>query len=111
MRAGKLRHRITIQRPSFVQDPVTGEMVKTWVDVWVRVPSDVDPVSVTQFVAAAAPQNKVTARVVIRYRAGVDGTMRILHRGKIYDIQGALPDTQSGLDYLTMPCSEGVNDG
>ena len=111
MRAGRLRHRITIQRPSFAQDPITGEMVKTWVDAWTRVPSDVDPVSVNQFVADGAPQNKVTARVLIRYRAGVDGTMRILHRGKVYDIEGVLPDTVSGLEYLTLPCSEGVNDG
>ncbi len=111
MRAGRLRHRITIQRPSFAQDPITGEMVKTWIDAWTSVPSDVDPVSVNQFVAAGAPQNKVTARVLIRYRAGVDGTMRVLHRGKVYDIEGVLPDTVSGLEYLTLPCSEGVNDG
>lgn len=111
MRAGRLRHRITIQRPQYDQDPATGEMVTTWVDAWDKVPAAVEPVSVTQFVAAAAPHNRVSARIIIRYRAGVEPDMRILYRGKVYDIQGVLEDAESGLDYLTLPCSEGVSDG
>ncbi|WP_455913795.1 phage head closure protein [Pseudomonas syringae] len=111
MRAGRLRHRITIQRPHYDQDPVTGEMVTSWVDAWAKVPAAVEPVSVTQFVVAAAPQNRVSVRIIIRYRAGVEPAMRILYRQKVYDIQGVLADTDSGLDYLTLPCSEGVTDG
>ena len=111
MRAGRLRHRITIQRPQYDQDPATGEMVTTWVDAWAKVPAAVEPVSVTQFVAAAAPQNRVSVRIIIRYRAGVEPSMRVLYRGKALDIQGVLADTDSGLDYLTLPCSEGVSDG
>jgi SPP1 family predicted phage head-tail adaptor len=111
MRAGRLRHRIDFQRPSFAQDPVTGEMIKTWVEVWVKVPASVEPLSAREFIAAAATHNEVTARIGIRKRAGVDPTMRIIHRGKIYNIEGVLPDPKSGLDYLTLPCSEGVDDG
>ena len=37
--------------------------------------------------------------------------MRILHRGKIYNIEGVLPDDESGLQWLTLPYSEGVKDG
>jgi SPP1 family predicted phage head-tail adaptor len=111
MRAGRLRHRIDFQRPSFAQDPVTGEMIKTWVEVWGKVPASVEPFSAREFIAAAATQNEVTARIGIRKRAGVDPTMRIIHRGKIYNIEGVLPDPKSGLDYLTLPCSEGVDDG
>jgi SPP1 family predicted phage head-tail adaptor len=111
MRAGKLRHRVDFQRPSFAQDPVTGEMVKTWVEVWSKVPASVEPLSAREFIAAAATQVEVIVRIGIRRRAGVEATMRIIHRGKIYNIQGVLPDPKSGLDYLTLPCSEGVNDG
>lgn len=37
--------------------------------------------------------------------------MRITHRGKVYNIAGVLPDNMSGLEYITLPVSEGVNDG
>ncbi|RCI32641.1 head-tail adaptor protein, partial [Acinetobacter baumannii] len=30
MQAGKLKHRITIQRPINTQDPVTGKLIQTW---------------------------------------------------------------------------------
>ncbi|TKE23299.1 head-tail adaptor protein, partial [Klebsiella pneumoniae] len=29
----------------------------------------------------------------------------------IYNIEGVLPDPRSGREYLTLPCSEGDNDG
>ncbi|PMV79621.1 MULTISPECIES: phage head closure protein [unclassified Pseudomonas] len=111
MRAGKLRNRITIESPVYVQDPATGEMVRTWVEAWAKVPSSIEPLSAREFITAAAEQSKVSARIVIRYRPGVNATMRILHRDKIYVIEGVLADRESGLEYLTLPCSEGVSDG
>ncbi|WP_261795007.1 head-tail adaptor protein, partial [Pseudomonas syringae] len=45
------------------------------------------------------------------YRAGVLPTMRILYRGDTYDIKGpALPDPDSGLEYLTILVAKGVRD-
>lgn len=110
MRAGKLRHKVTIQAPGLTQDPVTGEMVAGWADfasVW----ASVEPLSARDFIAAQANQSEITARIVIRYREGILPTMRILHRSKVYAIQGVLPDAKSGLEYLTIPVSEGVKDG
>lgn len=110
LRAGDLRHRITIQRPIYVQDPATGGMVRGWDDVatvWGRVA----PLSVREFVAAQAIASEVTARITIRYRPDVTAKCRILYRGKIYNIRGVLSDPESGLEYLTLPVSEGVNSG
>lgn len=111
MRSGKLRHRVDIQKPQFAQDDVTGEVLKSWAVAWSKVPASIEPVSAREFIAAAAVQSKVSTRIVIRYRAGVDSTMRILHRDKIYCIEGVLADKASGLEYLTLPCSEGLKDG
>lgn len=114
MRAGKLRHRIKFQQKTTAQDPMTGEMVTAWVDVtgWESVPASIEPLSVKDFIAAQATQSQLAARIVIRYRAGVLPTMRILHRAAIYNIEGPpLPDTNSGLEYLTLAVSAGVNDG
>lgn len=110
MRAGKLRHKVTIQARGEVQDLVSGGMVPGWTDfasVW----ASIEPLSARDFIAAQANQSEITARIVIRYREGILPTMRILHRGKVYAIQGALPDAHSGLEYLTLPVSEGVSDG
>ena len=107
--AGKLRHRVILQEQQSVQDTL-GEMIVNWVEI-ARPWAAVEPLSAREFVASAAGQSQVTARITIRYRAGVNATQRILHRGKIYNIEGVLADKESGLEYLTLPCSEGVNLG
>lgn len=110
MRAGKLRHRVKIQQPGVTQDPDTGEMVNGWSDfaiVW----ASVEPLSVREFIASEAGQSEITARITIRYREGITAEMRALHRGKVYNIHGVLADPKSGLEYLTLPVSAGVNDG
>lgn len=112
MRAGKLRHRIVFQRPGQAQDPQTGEVIDGWETIWEKVPASVEPLSARDLIAAQAGQSEASGRMVIRYRAGVLPTMRILHRGDVYNIQGPpLPDPESGLEYLTILVAKGVNDG
>lgn len=112
MMAGKLRHRVDFQALGVVQDPASGEMVTGWSTIWTKVPAAVEPLSARDMIAAQAAQSEATARVVIRYRAGVLPTMRIIHRGEVYDIKGpALPDQGSGMEYLTIVVAKGVNDG
>jgi len=110
MQAGKLRHRITLQHKVNVQDQLTGAVNPEWRDmatVW----ADVVPLSARELIAAQATQGQITTRITIRYRAGLTNDNRIVFRGQIYNIEGVLPDAVSGREYLTLPCSEGVNDG
>lgn len=109
--AGRLRHRVDIQGRQDVQDPVTGEMVPAWVSVWTAVPAAIEPLSAREFIAAQAVQSQVVARITLRYREGLDASMRIVHKGAIYNIAGLLPDKDSGLEYFTIPVSQGVNQG
>lgn len=112
MRAGRLRHRVAFQTPGLVQDPGTGEMLPGWETAWDKVPASVEPLSARDLIAAQAGQSEASARIVIRFRAGVLPTMRILHRGDVYNIQGPpLPDPDSGLEYLSILVSKGLNDG
>lgn len=113
MEAGKLRHRVAIQQKVPTQDPDSGEIINTWATVpgWDKVPAAIEPVSAKEFVAGQQVQSQVTTRITIRARPGVLPTMRILHGAKIYNIEGILPDRDSGLDYFTLPVSEGVSDG
>lgn len=113
MQAGKLRHRIIIQQRAQVQDEDSGEMIDGWAD-WPRPGAkhwaSIEPLSARDFIAARAVQSQVTGRIVLRHREGLVPTMRILYRNKIYSIHGVLPDPDSGLEYLTLPVSEGVRD-
>ena len=46
--------------------------------------------------------------MTIRYRDDITHDMRIVYRGKTYNIEAALPDMESGLEWLTLLVSEGV---
>lgn len=108
--AGKLRHRIALDEKRLQQDPITGATETHWCEVrslWAHV----SPLSGREIMAAASEYSKVTTRIQVRYRDDIDATMRIRHRGRLYNIHAVLPDAESGLEWLTLLCSEGVNDG
>jgi SPP1 family predicted phage head-tail adaptor len=112
--AGRLRHRVRIEKPGDSRDPSTGEPIPgDWVLVADSVPAEIVALSVRDYLAAAQHQSQITARIVIRYRAGITSNMRCtdLATGTIYNIQAPLADPESGREYLTFPCSTGVNDG
>lgn len=111
--AGRLRHRIDIQKQNNVQDPETGVMRTVWTNVATGVAAEIAPLSVREFIASSQMQSQITARIMIRYRTGLTPQMRILHpsTGKIYNPAGWFADPDSGLEYLTAPCCEGVNQG
>jgi SPP1 family predicted phage head-tail adaptor len=111
MEAGRLRHRVDFERRVDAQDPDTGAVTPSWVSVAKSVPAAIEPLSAREFIAAQSMQSEVTMRVVVRYRAGLNAAMRIKHGKRIYNPQGFLADKDSGVDYLTIPCSEGVNEG
>lgn len=111
MQAGKLRHRCIIEKPGGqTQDPDTGAMIEGWEEVG-RAWMAIEPLSARAFVAAQAAQSEVTGQLVMRYREAVDSSMRVRKGSTIYNIEGVLPDNRSGREYLTLPYSEGVNDG
>lgn len=102
MRAGRLRHRITIQTQTQVQDS-TGSIVLTWSEfatVW----ASIEPISGREFFSAAQVQSTVSTRIRIRNLPGVTETMRILHGTDYYDIQAVLTDAKSGLHEMQLMC-------
>lgn len=108
--AGKLRHRVKIQSPTQTQDQTTGEITVSWADV-ATVWAAVEALSVKEYLQSQANQSEVSARITIRHRDGLTADMRIVHRGKNYNPAGFLEDKASGLEYITIPCSEGVSEG
>lgn len=118
-----LRHQVRIERLDYlrdeagqaIQDDNTGETEQQWIEV-ATVWAAIEPSSARDFIASAKTQAEIVARIVIRYRDGLDGAMRLVHvrTGRpdvIYNPADFLPDKESGLDYLTAPCSRGVSEG
>jgi len=101
MQAGKLRHRVELQQVINSQDPQSGANIETWqplATVW----ASIEPLSARDFIAAQAAHNQISARAVIRYRTGIKSGMRLLDDSALYQIEGVLPDKESGKEYLTL---------
>lgn len=116
MRAGPLRHRVIIEKPVTLPS-VTGDPLVVWTQVARDVPADIKPMSVREFIAGAGGPlaSQLTAKITLRYRPGINATMRIKHwrdgTYDLYNLAGPLPDPDSGREYMVFPASRGVNDG
>jgi SPP1 family predicted phage head-tail adaptor len=108
---GHLVHRVDIEKRVTQVDAQTGLGADVWLSLAKDVPAKVTPISVRDFIASQANQSQIVARIVIRRRDGLSANMRIKFRGQIYNPMGWLPDPDSGLEYLTAPCTQGTNAG
>jgi SPP1 family predicted phage head-tail adaptor len=107
---GDLRHRLVIEDMLPIIDS-HGEHIGTgWVEV-AKVWGHVAPLSARELIEAQSMQSEVRARITIRPNAAVTATCRILHRGLIYNIAGIVPDPNSGIEWLTLPVTQGLNQG
>ena len=111
LKAGPLRHRVTIQ---VREDTTTGGRVETtWAPVYANVPARVKPSSVRALIASAQAQQEISAQITIRTIPGfaVTNRHRFVHGSDVYNPVAPLADDNSGEEYWTIPCSTGVNEG
>lgn len=86
MRAGPLRHRITIQEREFTDDPTKLQKQKQWVDV-ATVWGSIEPLNGHEETRADQEVALVTHRVRIRHRDDVKAEMQLSARGRIFGIE------------------------
>lgn len=106
----KLRQRVTLQSQTQTQDPNTGETTVSWTATVSDEPAEVVPLSGREFIQSGATQAGVDTRMTIRWRSGIEPTMRVVFDGNNYQISAVLPDP-SNRRWLTLMCQRGVNDG
>lgn len=89
----------------------SGGTVSAWTD-WKSVRADVIPLSGTERNVSSQGGQVAEARteILIRYRAGVDTTMRVLYAGKVYNIRH-VKDIGEDHDTMVLTCDTGVSDG
>lgn len=84
MKAGDLKHPISIERSTKITDD-RGNRVTVWVSVWSGMASMQD-VSGRDFYAAQAHQAQDVVTFGIRWQDGIDTAMRIIYAGQVYEI-------------------------
>lgn len=110
MRAGDLRDRISIDSLQ-VAKGASGGMQKAWVlhaTVWAK---RMD-YSGAERKASSAGGEVAVSRVefLIRLRDDLLETMRVRHKGKVFDIQHIKP-LANARGWMVLTCDTGVNDG
>lgn len=94
IRAGKLRHEVTIEAPTDTQD-ATGAATVTW-STFATVWAGFEPLTGREYFEAAARRAEATGRFWLRELAGVTTRMRVDHAGAHYDIDAVIPPEKPG---------------
>lgn len=84
MRAGRLRHRVKLQRATEACDD-HGQPVKSWYTE-ATVPAGVEPLRGKELVAGNQTAAEATVRIVMRYRPDVVADWRVVFGDHIFEI-------------------------
>lgn len=107
--AQELNQRIAFDTPVLVQDPETGEITTNWElvgMVWAKA----EPAVGREFEAAAAIQAERPVKFTMRWRDGIDETMRINWRANSYNIR-SIADVKGKQREMVIYTDGNVNDG
>ncbi len=88
MRVGKLRHSGVIEQYSEHRNTL-GETLKTWAE-FSKVWCDIKPLNGNEKYVSAEKHATATHQVIVRYVAGVNPKMRLVSRGRTFEILAAL---------------------
>jgi len=106
IRAGKYRHRITIQRKTEAIDPVTGYRTEVWSDYLRDVPAEFIAGPGREYLAAEAIRSEVHGRFAVRWSpeaSGIQSHDRVLWDGRLWELKSdPLPDETARKEFTLM---------
>lgn len=109
--AGDLTQRILIEQ-RVKTDNSRGEVTYSWIPFSGtsngKVYAQVNTLRGREFFAAAQTQSEITTRFRIRYRTGIDETMRITWKGVLYDIKAPPIEVNGGREWIDLMAKAGV---
>lgn len=106
MRAGQLRHTITIQQRD--KTVVRGAQSSTWNDVYAGVAASVQPLRGREVLISRQEHADLTHRVMLRYLDGITPKMRVVYGARILEIQSAINAGERNAE-LELLCVEVLN--
>lgn len=111
MRAGLLKHRLTLQSPQTTRDAV-GEQTLSFTTV-ATVPAEVAPISGREQFLASQRQASTTHVIRIRYSpqvANLDATWRLMLGTRIFAIDAPPRNIDEADVMLELQCTEGLRE-
>ncbi len=105
MRAGELRHKLTLQRSSKTR-AVGGKRTTTWTDV-AELYASIKPLSGDELQTAKATNAKASHEITTRYRAGITPKHRFTLGSRTFNIESVINVDERGAT-LKMVCGEDV---
>lgn len=117
MKAGRLRHRVTIQDPVEEQDATSGAVeIIDWEDTFADVHAEVEALSGREYLAAAQIQSEETHVITLRWRPGLHAKQRIVWAPsgdtiRYFNIVAPIVGGYGMREFIEIRCAEGVNDG
>ncbi|MET0332554.1 MAG: phage head closure protein [Dyella sp.] len=110
--AGTLNRLITIQQRSAAQDEA-GQPIDTWSDVisvWANIAGHTGMRSIATGSANGVVASIDAYSIRIRYREGIDTSMRVVCGSRTFDIKQIRYDL-AGREWTDLICQQGGNDG
>ena len=103
--AGKLRHRITVQRYTETEDPVTGYRTHAWTDL-LSTYAQFLPGPGREYLAGEALRSEVNGRLIVRWSpdaAGIRAYDRVLWDGRTWELKSdPIPDETARVSLTLM---------
>jgi len=106
MRAGKLRHRIEIQKVTESTDSVSGEVTREWTTietVW----GSIRPMRGTERFEASQVSPQATHKVNLRYDSRITSAHRLRFNSRIFGIEFPLNVNERNIE-LELLCKEAL---
>lgn len=89
IRAGELRHRVTIQQNNSTSRDAVGAEVPNWQDV-ATVWAAVEPLRGREYLESQQVNAEVDTRIRIRHYPGITPDMRVIWGSRIYEIEAVI---------------------
>ncbi len=100
MNAGKLDQRVTVERFTSTVDD-WGTPIESWAPLftcWAAV----EPLVGREYIAAQALQSEVTTRIRMRFRPWMTPQDRIVHEGRVYEIESVIDYRSQHREHVLM---------
>jgi len=106
MRAGRLRHRVSIKVETldYLNLDTYGQPTKTWTDVC-TIWAAIEPLQGQEYHAAMRDNAEVKTRIRIRYRSDINRTMKVVYGSTEFEILDTINPKFANVE-LQLMCKE-----
>ena len=105
MRAGLLRHYISIEEYLIAGVDDRGTPIRTWLPKYEHVPASIEPLQGRQLELARQLNAQVTHRITFRYHSGITPKHRMVWAGRVFSIGFIVDHEERNLSLVAL-CTE-----